>query len=44
MEKEIIKKLNVFVEQYVKIKYEAAHKNRDKYAIISRFDSEEYYR
>ena len=37
-------KTNAFVKQYVKTRLEAAHKDRDKYAIISRFDSEKYRR
>ena len=44
MKKEAIKKSNIFVEQYAKARFEAAHKDRDKYAIISRPDSEEYRR
>ena len=44
MKKEIIKKSNIFVEQYAKIRLEIAYKNRDKYIIISRPDSKEYRR
>ena len=44
MKEEIIKKSNVFVEQYAKIRLETAYKNRNKYIIISRFDSEKYRR
>ena len=44
VKKEVIKKSNIFVEQYVKARFEAAYKNRDKYVIISRLDSKEYRR
>ena len=44
VKKEIIKKSSVFAKQYAKIKFEAAYKDRDKYAIISRFNSKEYRR
>ena len=44
MKKKTIKKSNVFAKQYVKTRLKTAYKNRDKYVIISRFDSKEYRR
>ena len=43
MKEKVIKKSNVFVEQYQLIRFETADKDR-KYIIIPRFDSKEYRR
>ena len=42
LKKEIIKKTNIFIKQYVKIRFEVIYKNRDKYVIISRSNLKEY--
>ena len=44
VKKKIIKKSNIFAEQYAKTRLEIVYKNRDKYVIISRLNSKEYRR